>query len=175
MKATGIIRRIDDLGRIVIPRDIRRTMHIAEGDPLEIFVEDDMVIFKKYSPVKSIKPMASKYAKFLYRTCNSPVIICDKDSVVVAAGLCFKLQDHILSTVMKAIIGTHEPYIASHCNVKPIEELDYYISVSYPILTDGEMHGVVCLLQESETEVPTEEKIAFAKAVAFLMSDQLKI
>ena len=88
MKATGIVRRIDDLGRVVIPKEIRRTMRIREGDPLEIFTDrDGEVIFKKYSPIGELLGFASQYAETLYKTCSSAIIICDRDMVVAFAGV----------------------------------------------------------------------------------------
>ena len=88
MKATGIVRRIDDLGRVVIPKEIRRTMRIREGDPLEIFTDNEGgVIFKKYSPIGELSSFASRYAEVLYKVGGCPVLICDRDSVVSAAGI----------------------------------------------------------------------------------------
>ena len=79
MKATGIVRRIDDLGRVVIPKEIRRTMHIKEGAPLEIFTDTQGgVIFKKYSPVGELTDITDQYADVLYRSVTMPVIICDR-------------------------------------------------------------------------------------------------
>ena len=87
MKATGIVRRIDDLGRVVIPKEIRRTMRIREGDPLEIFTDNDgEVVFKKYSPVGEMSPFAAQYADVMSRACGLTVLICDRDHVVAAAG-----------------------------------------------------------------------------------------
>lgn len=69
MKATGIVRRIDDLGRVVIPKEIRRTMRIREGDPLEIYTDNDgEVIFKKYSPIGELSGFAGIYAEVLHKT-----------------------------------------------------------------------------------------------------------
>ena len=83
MKATGIVRRIDDLGRVVIPKEIRRTMRIREGDPLEIYTSNDgEVVFKKYSPIGEISTFSSMYADVLYKTGGLPVIVCDKDHVL---------------------------------------------------------------------------------------------
>ena len=88
MKATGIVRRIDDLGRVVIPKEIRRTMRIREGDPLEIFTDNEGgVIFKKYSPIGELSSFAGQYAEVLYKVGGCPVLICDRDSVVAAAGI----------------------------------------------------------------------------------------
>ena len=87
MKATGIVRRIDDLGRVVIPKEIRRTMRIREGDPLEIFTNTDgEVVFKKYSPIGELSPFAIQYADVLSRATALPVLICDRDHVVACAG-----------------------------------------------------------------------------------------
>ena len=88
MKATGIVRRIDDLGRVVIPKEIRRTMRIREGDPLEIYTDrEGEVIFKKYSPIGELMDFAAGYAETLYKTCNIPVAVCDKDCIIACAGI----------------------------------------------------------------------------------------
>ena len=83
MKATGIVRRIDDLGRVVIPKEIRRTMRIREGDPLEIYTDNDgEVIFKKYSPIGELNSFATQYAETLHKTGEISVLICDRDAVI---------------------------------------------------------------------------------------------
>lgn len=88
MKATGIVRRIDDLGRVVIPKEIRRTMRIREGDPLEIYTDNDgQVIFKKYSPIGELSAFAGQYAEVLSKTAGYPVIVCDRDHVISVAGV----------------------------------------------------------------------------------------
>ena len=88
MKATGIVRRIDDLGRVVIPKEIRRTLRIREGDPLEIYTDPEgEVIFKKYSPVGEMSPFAAQYAEVLSKTASLPTVICDTDHVIAAAGV----------------------------------------------------------------------------------------
>ena len=87
MKATGIVRRIDDLGRVVIPKEIRRTMRIREGDPLEIYTGAGEVVFKKYSPVGELSAFASQYAESLAEAASLPVLICDRDHCIAAAGI----------------------------------------------------------------------------------------
>ena len=88
MKATGIVRRIDDLGRVVIPKEIRRTLRIREGDPLEIFTEKDgEVIFKKYSPIGELSSFASQYAETLSKTSGYPACITDMDTVIAVSGV----------------------------------------------------------------------------------------
>ena len=88
MKATGIVRRIDDLGRIVIPKEIRRSFRIKEGDPLEIFTDaEGEVIFKKYSPIGELSNFASQYAEVLHKSGGLPIAIMDNDHVVAASGI----------------------------------------------------------------------------------------
>ena len=92
MKATGIVRRIDDLGRVVIPKEIRRTMRIREGDPLEIYTNaGGEVIFKKYSPIGEMGEFAEQYAESLYKTSGLPVVISDRESIIACAGVPKKL------------------------------------------------------------------------------------
>ena len=87
MKATGIVRRIDDLGRVVIPKEIRRTLRIKEGDPLEIFTDrEGEIILKKYSPIGELSAFAKEYAEALAMTSGHSVCITDRDQVVAAAG-----------------------------------------------------------------------------------------
>ena len=88
MKATGIVRRIDDLGRVVIPKEIRRTMRIREGDPLEIYTDrDGEVIFKKYSPIGELTAFATQYAETLHKTGQLNVAVTDRDAVIAVSGL----------------------------------------------------------------------------------------
>ena len=87
MKATGIVRRIDDLGRVVIPKEIRRTLRIREGDPLEIFTDrEGEIILKKYSPIGELGTFAKEYADSLGQVAGVMVCICDRDAVIAAAG-----------------------------------------------------------------------------------------
>ena len=87
MKATGIVRRIDDLGRVVIPKEIRRTMRIREGDPLEIFVTGEgEIILKKYSPIGEMADFAKEYAESLNESCGQVVLICDRDNIIAVSG-----------------------------------------------------------------------------------------
>lgn len=87
MKATGIVRRIDDLGRVVIPKEIRRSMRIREGDPLEIFVDrEGGIILKKYSPIGELASLAREYAEAINETLGQPVLIADRDSIIAVSG-----------------------------------------------------------------------------------------
>ena len=114
MKATGIVRRIDDLGRVVIPKEIRRTMRIREGDPLEIFTDrEGEVIFKKYSPIGELATFAAQYAETLHKTCGLSIVICDRDAVIACAGIPKKeYNDKKLSPELEKIIEGRSLYTA---------------------------------------------------------------
>ena len=87
MKAIGVVRRIDDLGRIVIPKELRKTMRIKEGDSLEIFIDgSDKVILRKYSPVQNINEIVNEFVSGLYESCKSDIIVTDNEQVISVAG-----------------------------------------------------------------------------------------
>ena len=87
MRATGIVRRIDDLGRVVVPKEIRRTLRIREGDPLEIFTDrEGEIILKKYSPIGELGQFAGEYAESLSQATGHLVCITDRDHVIAASG-----------------------------------------------------------------------------------------
>lgn len=148
MKATGIVRRIDDLGRVVIPKEIRRTMRIREGDPLEIYTDrEGEVIFKKYSPIGELAAFAGQYAETLHKTCSLAVVICDRDAVIACSGVPRKeYVDKSLSDELEAIIegrtlymwhegGRRLPVIADSDN--------HFLSCAMPIISEGDIIGCV--------------------------------
>ncbi len=155
MKATGIVRRIDDLGRVVIPKEIRRTMRIREGDPLEIYTDrEGEVIFKKYSPIGDLAEFAQGYADTLYKTCGMPVAICDKDCIIASAGLPKKeFADRKNSQSLEHIIEGRALYthLASG-EKKPLidENKSYYISAAMPIFAEGDVIGCVVSATHAE-------------------------
>ncbi len=154
MKATGIVRRIDDLGRVVIPKEIRRTMRIREGDPLEIYTDrDGEVIFKKYSPIGEISQFAAQYAETLYKTCGIAVAICDRDSVIASAGLPKReYADRKLSRELEDIIDSRSLYTASGNEEIPvIEGGQHYINCCMPIISGGDITGCVTSVRTSDS------------------------
>ena len=178
MKATGIVRRIDDLGRVVIPKEIRRTMRIREGDPLEIYTNrDGEVIFKKYSPIGEINSFASQYAESLYRTCNIEVLICDRDAVIATAGVSKReyLERHI-SAELEAIMEGRSFYRFTDGgeHVYPINDSSaHFVSCAMPIITEGDVIGCVVSLstvgkeQKSDDAQDVEQKL-ITTAASFL-------
>ena len=167
MKATGIVRRIDDLGRVVIPKEIRRTMRIREGDPLEIFTDrDGEVIFKKYSPIGELSAFAAQYCETLHKTCNLSVLVCDRDSVVACAGVSKKeYSDRTLSEGLEEIIEARSMYVYRDGadKIYPIREGgDKFVSCAMPIISEGDIIGCVAsLCEDSGAKAPdmTEQKL----------------
>lgn len=167
MKATGIVRRIDDLGRVVIPKEIRRTLRIREGDPLEIFTDrEGQVILKKYSPIGELNEFSTEYASALYDNTNHSVIISDRDSIIAVAGASKKeyLEKRISPDVERAI-ENRETYITEE-NKSPMrlyyedEEVEKYKSqVITPIVMQGDPIGAVILFSEDEEMGDLEIKL----------------
>ncbi len=181
MKATGIVRRIDDLGRVVIPKEIRRTMRIREGDPLEIFTDrEGEVIFKKYSPIGEMNTLASQYAQALNRTCTLNIVITDRDSIIAYAGVPKKdYQDKTVSKDIEEIIESRTLYTYEEGKEKlaMVEDAnEFYASVVMPIITEGDIIGCVASLhregETTEIDFETEKKLVMT-ASAFL-SKQLE-
>ena len=158
MKATGIVRRIDDLGRVVIPKEIRRTMRIREGDPLEIYTDrEGEVIFKKYSPIGELAAFAGQYAETLHKTCGLDVAICDRDAVIACAGISKKeYADKPLSEALEAIIESRSLYTLNHQEDRKSllrEGGNHYISCAMPIISEGDLVG--CVVSVRSDAAPT--------------------
>ncbi len=163
MKATGIVRRIDDLGRVVIPKEIRRTMRIREGDPLEIYTDrEGEVIFKKYSPIGELQNFAAEYADTLYKTSGLPIFICDRDAIIAVSGASKREYiDKKISADLEEIIDARSLY--QNTNAKEDRYItdigrDHYISCAMPIIAEGDVIG--CVLSGWQSGVSNSEKIA---------------
>ncbi len=175
MKATGIVRRIDDLGRVVIPKEIRRTMRIREGDPLEIFTErDGEVIFKKYSPIGELGEFASCYAETLAKTSGLPVVITDKDSVIAVSGAPKKelvekrISEDVEKMLEKKIVFAIET--GENTGVPVVDGSEkYFAGVVAPIVSEGDTIGSVMMVSDKETmPVGEVEKKLCQSAAGFL-------
>ena len=164
MKATGIVRRIDDLGRVVIPKEIRRTMHIKEGAPLEIFTDTEGgVIFKKYSPISEISDVTEHFADLLYRSVTTPVLICDRDHVISCAGVSKKdFLEKRISAELESVMESRQLYTGDRDKqLFPIEGIDYGASIAMPIIGNGDILGAVVFLWSDGSRIsPTETKLA---------------
>lgn len=179
MKATGIVRRIDDLGRVVIPKEIRRTLRIREGDPLEIYTATDgEVIFKKYSPVGELSEFAGQYADVISRISSLPTLICDKDHVIAAAGVSKReFLERRVSAVLENYMESRKSYAATQQNagdIQPIEGIEHSASVIYPIISSGDVTGAVVMLSSESIKVPSGAEIKLAQSVAAFLGKQME-
>ncbi|MBE6827629.1 MAG: AbrB/MazE/SpoVT family DNA-binding domain-containing protein [Ruminococcaceae bacterium] len=165
MKATGIVRRIDDLGRVVIPKEIRRTLRIREGDPLEIFTQaDGEVIFKKYSPIGEFSEFSHQYTEVLSKATNMTVFICDRDHIISASGQNKReLTERRISEELERMMDDREIFIAKQnpSDFRPVMNNDWTAGVMYPIIGSGDVSGaVVLMLPDSGLPGPTDIKLA---------------
>ena len=174
MKATGIVRRIDDLGRVVIPKEIRRTMRIREGDPLEIYTDrEGEVIFKKYSPIGELTAFAAQYADTLHKTCSMAVVICDRDAVIASAGVSKKeYTDKNLSEEAEKIIESRGFYSWREGTDKlPViaDSGSHFIRCAMPIISEGDVIGCVASVADSSNERVSRETAYAVEAEAKLI------
>ncbi|MGI5898357.1 MAG: stage V sporulation protein T [Christensenellales bacterium] len=183
MKATGIVRRIDELGRVVIPKEIRRTLRIREGDPLEIFTDrDGEVILKKYSPVGELSNFAKEYTESLYRALGHVACISDKDLIISASGAPKKeLFDKAVSPELENIMKNRRTHIASRKDggFVPItadadESMVYTAQVITPIIVDGDPVGAVMLLSKEEDAVMGDTELKVCETAAGFVSRQME-
>ncbi len=180
MKATGIVRRIDDLGRVVIPKEIRRTMRIREGEPLEIFVDrEGEVILKKYSPMGELSDFAQEYCDALASETGHAVFVLDRDVIIALAGvsrqpfiekMISQDAEEVMETRRQSVIeGKGVRAFCSDC-VEENSEYDFSYSVLSPIIVEGDPIGVVVISNKHEVDnkfSELEEKLA-ATAAAFM-------
>ena len=171
MKATGIVRRIDDLGRVVIPKEIRRTLRIREGDPLEIFTDNEgQVILKKYSPVGELSSFVKEYAYALAQATGHITCIADKDQVIAVAGGSKKeFLDKSISSNLEKVIESRTIFKASKDDAKFVPILSegntdvYQSEVISPIICEGDAIGAVIFLSSNKDEMgEVEEKLAYS-------------
>jgi len=174
MKATGIVRRIDDLGRVVIPKEIRRTLRIREGDPLEIFVDKDgEVILKKYSPIGELGEFAQEYADSLFESLNFATIITDRDTVIAVSGISKKdYLERPISDLIESVFESRKTKLVADDGeyelVKGNKENFSSIAIA-PIIAAGDAIGSVILLsKENGSRVGDLEKKMIETAAGFL-------
>ena len=178
MKATGIVRRIDDLGRVVIPKEIRRTMRIREGDPLEIYTDNDgEVIFKKYSPIGELSSFASQYAEVLYKNCGNPVVVCDRDHVIAVSGLPKKeLLERRVSGSLEELMEQRRNYPGSDSEnwMQPVEGVERFALVASPIVAAGDVCGAIMMLSGESGGSATEVDIRLIQTAAAFLGKQME-
>lgn len=181
MRATGIVRRIDDLGRVVIPKEIRRTLRIREGDPLEIFTDrEGEVILKKYSPIGELETFAQEYAEAMAQAGGHGVVITDRDQVVAVAGGVKKENiGRAITRQLEKAIQDRSRIIAVKGDKTFIKMVDgdgeeYASQVVYPILCEGDAIGAVALLNKDAKVKMGDTETTLVRCAAEFLGRQME-
>lgn len=188
MKATGIVRRIDDLGRVVIPKEIRRTLRIREGDPLEIFVDrEGEVILKKYSPIGELGDFAKEYADSLNEAIGHIALISDRDNIIAVSGAPKKefLNKSIGPAVEKVMetrtsLFVNDPAEAEKGLACPIDVDDeeaaakFTAQVVAPIIAQGDPIGAVILCSKDSNVKMGDMEVKLTETAAGFLAKQME-
>ena len=183
MKATGIVRRIDDLGRVVIPKEIRRTLRIREGDPLEIFTDKEgEVILKKYSPIGELSDFASMYADSLHKTSGHITCISDRDTIIAVSGASKKeFLEKALSQDLEKVIEEKTTLVVKSPDEKTITiiaeesgDRKYFSQVVSPIVSEGDPIGAVIFLSIDPNARMGEVESKLAQTAAGFLGKQME-
>ncbi|EPY06036.1 stage V sporulation protein T [Paenibacillus sp. E194] len=179
MKATGIVRRIDDLGRVVIPKEIRRTLRIREGDPLEIFVDrDGEVILKKYSPIGELGDFAKEYAESLYESTGHITMISDRDNVIAVAGGSKKeYMDKQIGMLLENCMENRKTMIETNAgNYEIVKDSQEAFSsfVVAPIVAGGDPIGTVVMLNKDDSVKMSQMEVKMSETAAGFLGKQME-
>ena len=171
MKATGVVRRIDDLGRVVIPKEIRRTMRIRNGEPLEIYVDrEGEVILKKYAPISELGNYAQEYADSLNEALGHAVCIADRDEIIAVSGIAKKdLLRKGLSSELEEVIASKKSILIDHDHGLDNDgRISVKNSAASPIVVNGEAIGAVIITSKEKTNLGDLERKLADTAASFL-------
>ena len=178
MKATGIVRRIDDLGRIVIPKEIRRSFRIREGDPLEIYTDaEGEVIFKKYSPIGELSNFAGQYAEVLHKNAGLPIAICDNDHVIAVSGISKReVLERRVTKNLEELMENRQIHIKTDKvpSMNAIEGYSRQAEIVYPIIYGGDVSGAIAVLESENGEMPSEADIKLVQVAAAFLGKQME-
>lgn len=181
MKATGIVRRIDDLGRVVIPKEIRRTLRIREGDPLEIFVDrEGEVILKKYSPIGELGDFAKEYADSLFEATGHIACIADRDVIIAVAGASKKeyLNRPIWIPLEQAMSERKTIHIKAGEPVKGMEDDEEQAKLTTqvvaPIIAEGDPIGAVILMSKDPNVKMGDLELKLVETAAGFLAKQME-
>ncbi len=184
MKATGVVRRIDDLGRVVIPKEIRKTLRIKEGEPLEIFTDrEGQIILKKYSPIGELSEFAAGYAETLSKTTGHIACITDKDTVIAVSGGSKKeFLEQDVSPELEQLMEDKEVYMSKDNSdiAMPItknenQERKNNAQIVYPIISNGDTIGTVILMSKEANKKMNEVEQKVAQSAATFLGTQMDI
>lgn len=186
MKATGIVRRIDDLGRVVIPKEIRRTLRIREGDPLEIFVDrEGEVILKKYSPIGELGDFAKEYADSLYEAVGHIALITDRDNIIAVAGAPKKeFLNKAISVAVEKVMEERKPVLITkpgehrYCKECLLDDEEagckFTAEVIAPIISGGDPIGAVIITSKEPGVTFGDLELKLAETAAGFLAKQME-
>ncbi len=179
MKATGIVRRVDSLGRVVIPKEIRHTLRIKEGSPLEIYTEKDGgVTFRKYSPLGDLQDFAGQICDSIRKNTGIIAAVSDRDSIIALAGAPRReLQDKPNSPALEKLMEERKfyRYTPGDPPIRPTDHSEkYHLGVAAPILSQGDLLGCVMMLMEEDSQPPLESDQRLAQTVAEFLGKQME-
>lgn len=163
MKTTGVVRRIDDLGRIVIPKEIRRTLRIRDGEPLEIFVDQEGITLKKYSSIQDLSEIAKNLVETINKSLNKTILITDRDKyIAISRELRKEYLDKTISKDLEEIMKTRETIVEKNItSIKLVESKTEQMSyVIVPIIMNGDAIGLVLVSSSEEGLLEIDEKMA---------------
>ncbi len=167
MRTTGVVRRIDDLGRIVIPKEIRRNLRIRDGEPLEIFVDKETIGLKKFSSIKEMDELAKSFITIVNNTIGKNIFISDRDSFLAVSGeLKDKYLNKSISTYLEDIMDNRKTVIEkdfSKLELLEGQKLNCAYAI-YPIIMNGDAIGLVLVVSTKDSINATDEKIASVTA-----------
>jgi AbrB family transcriptional regulator (stage V sporulation protein T) len=181
MKATGIVRRIDDLGRVVVPKEIRRTLRIREGDPLEIFTDrEGEIILKKYSPIGELGQFAKQYADSLAQTTGHIIAISDKDQFVAAAGSVKReLLNKPITQELEQVINERDNIAAAKedknfVRIVADDDSDFTNQVIWPIISEGDAIGAIIITTKDPKIKFGDVENKLASTAAYFLGRQME-
>ena len=179
MKATGIVRRIDELGRVVIPKELRRTLRIKDGDPLEIFTDRDELMLKKYSPIATLEKFSEGTTKSLNDLSGCLAVICDTDEILYASGDGRKeFAKKQISRQLEHVMKERRSYVANLAeggDIIPLTEnssLNVTAQIIVPIVAGGDCLGAVSLLSAEEGAKMESGSVNLCRLTADILASQ---
>lgn len=168
MKSSGITRRIDELGRIVVPKEMRYNLGIRDGEPLEIYVSDNAIVIKKFSQIENMRNTSQELCNIISDVCNIDVIITDREKVVGASSNVKHLNNSILCDEHKRLIDQRETYISN--KKESMYDLNKYFTI-LPIITRSDSSGLVIVASNEKND----ECIKYAKIIQNIIVNKLDI
>lgn len=168
MSKSGITRRIDELGRIVVPKEIRYNLGIRDGEPLEIYTNDNAIIIKKYSQIENIKDLGQNLCDILYDICNVGIIISDREKIVATSSNLKDLMNFKLEEKHKKLIDNRESYISNSIEIN-FNKNCYFTII--PIITSIDCSGLIIIMSSKKEE----EYLNYAKIIQKLIVKKLDI